>query len=203
MATDIDAIIRNLENFYDFNDKSVIHVGAGGGQFIEYAARARSVLGVDPDQESVERLQSAVKEKGLADRFKVVTSDFASITAEGDVVFFEFCLHEIADPAAALSHAQSLAPEIVVIDHDPESQWAWYCCETEKAERSWREALKLPIVREASFPATQHFRDYSELASKVEVLGETSMSRIEDFAGQRDITIGMSYKIALLRAEKE
>lgn len=202
MATNIDAIIRNMENFYDFGDKSVIHVGAGGGQFIEYAARARSVLGVDPDQESVERLRSAVEEKGLEDRFTIVKSDFASITAEGDVVFFEFCLHEIVDPAKALLHAQSLAPEILVIDHDPESQWAWYCCETEKAERSWREALKLKVVREASFPATQHFRDYSELASKVEILGELALSRIEELAGQSDITIGMSYKIALLRAEK-
>jgi 2-polyprenyl-3-methyl-5-hydroxy-6-metoxy-1,4-benzoquinol methylase len=47
MATDIGAIERNLQSFYDFQDKSVIHVGAGGGQLIGYAAITRSVLAID------------------------------------------------------------------------------------------------------------------------------------------------------------
>jgi hypothetical protein len=34
VATDIEAIIRNIGSCFDFTGKSVIHVGAGGGQFI-------------------------------------------------------------------------------------------------------------------------------------------------------------------------
>ncbi len=48
MAADIAAIMRSIEAFYDFTGKSVIHVGAGGGQFVDYAGRARKVLGWTP-----------------------------------------------------------------------------------------------------------------------------------------------------------
>ena len=37
------------------------------------------------------------------------------------------------DPEAALRHARALAPETLVIDHAPESHWAWHTAETEKA----------------------------------------------------------------------
>ena len=49
MATDLDTILRDIERCYDFGGRSVIHVGAGGGQLIGYARNARSVLGVDTD----------------------------------------------------------------------------------------------------------------------------------------------------------
>jgi hypothetical protein len=35
VATDVQALIRNLTTFYDFSGKSIIHVGAGGGQLID------------------------------------------------------------------------------------------------------------------------------------------------------------------------
>ena len=38
----------------------------------------------------------------------------ATVILHGDVVYFEFCLHEMDDPAKALIHAKSLAPDIVV-----------------------------------------------------------------------------------------
>jgi len=110
MATDIEAIIRNIESCYDFTGKSVIHVGAGGGQFVGYAAKTRKVLGVDPDPDAVERLKQAIREKGLESRFSALQGDILTVTARADVVFFEFCLHEIADPGAALRHARTLAP---------------------------------------------------------------------------------------------
>lgn len=199
MATDIEQIARNLETFYDFEGKSVIHVGAGGGHLIGYAARARSVLGVDSDEAAVAHLRTAIREKDLEDRFEVLVADFESVTTKADVVFFEFCLHEIIDPALALAHAMSLAPEILVLDHRPDSSWAWYTCETEKARRSWGAARELAVVREASYAAVQIFRDHAELSSKIQVLGEPAVSRIAEFAGQDDITIDMGYAAALLR----
>ncbi len=69
MAADIHAIIRNLESFYDFTGKTVIHVGAGGGQLIAYARHARSVLAVDPEPAAVARLEAALHAAGLAVRF--------------------------------------------------------------------------------------------------------------------------------------
>jgi hypothetical protein len=198
MATDIEAILMNLDAFYDFSGKSVIHVGAGGGQLIGYAGRARSVLAVDSDLPAVERLRASIQKEGLTDRFDVVHGEFASSRAEADVVFFEFCLHEIADPAAALLHARSLAAEVLVADHQPDSSWSWYTCETEKVQRSWGAVERLEVIRRESFTAIQRFSDYAELVSRVEVLGEPALSRVKELEGRREIEIAMPYGMALL-----
>jgi hypothetical protein len=42
MATDYALMIENLLSFYDFNDKSMIAIGAGGGQFVAYGRAPRS-----------------------------------------------------------------------------------------------------------------------------------------------------------------
>lgn len=52
MATDIGKVIDNLVSVYDFTDKTVVHVGAGGGQLIAYARSALRVIAVDPDAEA-------------------------------------------------------------------------------------------------------------------------------------------------------
>src|SRR5512136_797280 len=117
MAADIAAIVRNLEAFYAFAGKTVLHVGAGGGQFIGYAALAKKVVGVDPDPDAVDRLKAVVREARLEDRFHVIQADLMAVNERADLAFFEFCLHEIADPVAALEHARSLAPETLVADH--------------------------------------------------------------------------------------
>jgi hypothetical protein len=49
MATDINTIIANLMAFYDFRDKTVISVGAGGGQLIEYGRTAGKIIAVEND----------------------------------------------------------------------------------------------------------------------------------------------------------
>jgi len=51
---------------------------------------------------------------------------------------FEFCLHEMADPAQALGHAKGMAPEVVVIDHDRESRWAFLTAEENKIAAGWK-----------------------------------------------------------------
>ena len=199
MATDIEAVERNLRSFYDFHDKIVVHVGAGGGQLIGYSEIARSVLAVDIDEQAASELGAAVRERGLTNKFEIEVADVLSISAEADVVFFELCLHEMPDPQKALKHARSLAPDILIIDHHPDSQWAWYVLESEKASRSWSAARRLNVLREKSYDAEQYFSNYSELRAKVEVMGEEAVARISDFVDKSDITIEMKYTIALLR----
>ena len=198
MATDIAAIVRHLEAFYGFTGKTVLHVGAGGGQFIGYAARASRVVGVDPDAEAVDRLKAAIRTAGLQDRFHALQADLMTVTEKADVVFFEFCLHEIADPAAALRHAHTLAPQILVVDHAPASRWSWYCAEEEKVVESWAVVDHIPSARAARFLGKQSFHDYGELAAKIGMLGEPTLTRIAEFRGRTDFEIAMPYRMALL-----
>ena len=199
MATDIAAIENNITAFYDFRDKSVVHVGAGGGQLIGYASLTRSVLAVDIDPEAASQLQTVVREKGLSDKFNIEVADILSISSRADVVFFELCLHEMPDPLKALKHARSIAPETVVIDHHPDSRWAWYILEDEKARRSWDAIENLGVATKRSYEAGQHFTDYAGLLAKVEVMGGLAVERISGIMGKRDITIDMKYAMALLR----
>lgn len=198
MAADIHAIIRDLESFYDFTGKTVIHVGAGGGQLVAYAHRARSVYAVDPDPAAVARLETALRAADLAERFQVVSGRFEEVTATADVVFFEFCLHEIDDPAAALAHARTLAPEAVVIDHAPDSPWVWLMDEGGKLTRSWRAVAQTTVSRQAVFTGIQRFQFFQELQAKLESLGEPTLTRIQEYRDRRDFTIGMDYRTALI-----
>jgi len=202
MATDLAAIVANIEAFYDFGGKTVIHVGAGGGQFIGYAARARGVLAVDPDPGAVERLRTAIRTQGLEERIVVVEADFLTLTDRADVVLFEFCLHEIADPAAALRHAGTLAPAALVVDPAPGSRWAWCCGEEDKVRRSWAAAERTRVRKRASFQGMQRFHDYAELFAKAGGLGEPTLSRIAAFRDRLDFTIDMPYQMALLAARE-
>jgi hypothetical protein len=146
-------------------------------------------------------LKTAIEKMGLGDRFSVVQGEFSSVSTKADVVFFEFCLHEMDEPAEALHHAQLLAPDIVILDHLPESSWAWFTCEEGKASRSWAAVRGLRVVREASFDAVQHFDNYQELLSKIEVLGEQAVARIEEFSERTNIEIEMGYAMALVKRD--
>jgi hypothetical protein len=198
MATDIAIVIGNLTSFYDFRGKSVVHVGAGGGQFVGYAVNASRVVAVDPDAAAVAQLQTVIAALGLGDRFIVRQAGFESVAEPADVVFFEFCLHEIGDPAAALAHARTLAPETLVIDHAPDSHWAWYTAETEKAERSWAAVEQGGIRRQERFAGWQHFADAEALLQRVASLGEPAVSRARALAGTTNIEIPMTYRVAVL-----
>jgi SAM-dependent methyltransferase len=198
MATDIAAIVRHLEAFYDFRGKTVLHVGAGGGQFLGYAVHAARVLGVDPDADAVVRLKAAVLAAGLQDRFHVLQADLMTVAEKADVVLFEFCLHEIADPADALRHAGTLAPRILVVDHADGSRWSWYCGEEEKVVNSWAAVDRLRPELAARFLGAQSFRDLGELVAKVGVLGEPTLGRVAEFRDRTDFEIAMPYRMALL-----
>lgn len=198
MSTDIGAILNNLTSCYRFAGKSVIHVGAGGGQLIGYATNVRRVVAIDPDLTAVARLRAAIASMEWENRFTVVHGEFGPQLSPVDVVFFEFCLHEMRDPQLALKIAKSLAPDVLIIDHHPESQWAWHTAETEKAARSWAVAEQSLLRLDRQFVAVQRFVNGQELLQKVNTLGEPAISRAHQLFSQAPIQIEMMYRIALL-----
>ncbi len=198
MASDVARILETLLAFYDFSGKAVIAVGAGGGQFAGYGRVAARVIAVDRDDAAMDQLRAAAAALGLSDRFEYWTGDFLACDRHGDVVLFEFCLHEIDDPAAALARAVTLAPEVVVIDHDRGSPWARYGAEDDKVERSWAAVDALAVTRRARFLAEQRFAGYDALREKLRSQGDESFRRIEQFRGQQGIVIPMPYAVAAI-----
>ena len=198
MATDYREIIRNLLNFADFAGRSVIAVGAGGGQLIEYGRPAAKVIAVDPDPAALEPLREKLERSGLADKFTVIQSDFLGFRERSDIVLFEFCLHEMPNPSAALTHARTLAPTVVVMDHWPGSEWAFITAEEDKAIEAWAAVLSCRPEKTVSIEAFQLFKDYEELRQKVQGQGAMSLARIEGFRDRSDITIPMTYGFARL-----
>jgi len=198
MATDIDAVLANLLGFYRFDDKTMLAVGAGGGQLAGYGRVARKVIAVDSDGAALAALAERTRLLGIEDRFVLVDRDFLAVTESADVVLFEFSLHEIADPGAALAHAVTLAPDIVVIDHAPGSAWAHDVDETEKVAASWAAVAARGTRRTQDFDAVQRFASYQELFDKVKGQGAEAIRRIEQWRRCAGITIPMAYRIALL-----
>jgi predicted RNA methylase len=198
VATDIGQIVAELSRFYDFTDKTVIEVGAGGGQLIDYARPARRVIAVDRDEAALARLEMLVADRGWTDRFTLVAADFASVKSRGDVVLFEFCLHEMPAPGAMLAQALDLAPEVLVIDHAPGSPWSWYAGEDGVVEASWAAVEARTVRRNQVVDARQSFSDFDELAGKLAGQAPECQTRIASFRGQRDLTIAMPYRLAML-----
>lgn len=198
MATDVGLVVRNLLDFYPFAGKTVVSVGAGGGQLVEYGRAARRVVAVDGDGEALGRLGDVLAAKGLAGRFELVCSDVLEVSARGDVVLFEFSLHEMPDPERALAHAGTLAPDVVVLDHAPGSEWAWHVVEEEKVERSAEAMRRLGVRAERLFLGEQRFTDHAELLAKVSVQGPLAVARAERFRGAGEIVIPFGYEVALL-----
>jgi hypothetical protein len=198
MATDIAKVLANLTSFYDFRNKSVVHVGAGGGQFVGYASDTRHVLAVDPDAAALGPLRAAIEKLALDDRFTIRQARFEALTDPADVVFFEFCLHEMDDPETALRHARALAPDTLIIDHAPESPWAWHTAETEKAARSWAAVERAGVIDDRAFVGRQLFADVEALVARVASLGEPALSRARALGGAGTIEIEMIYRVALL-----
>jgi ubiquinone/menaquinone biosynthesis C-methylase UbiE len=199
MASDAAKIVSDLLGFHDFTGETVISVGAGGGQLAAYGRRARKVLAVDPDHAALEALKTRVASMGLADRFEFVESDFLGVDPRGDTVLFEFSLHEIPDPAAAIAHATTLAPKVLVLDHHPPSEWAYYCLDQEKIAVSWAAIERHGVRRQADFHTAQRFETYEEYVEKIKVLGDEAIRRSEPFRERTHISFAMPYSLALLR----
>ena len=129
---------------------------------------------------------------------EVVGVSFEEVTLHGDAVYFEFCLHEMEDPEKALIHAKSLAPDIVVYDHSPGSEWIYYGAEEDKVSRNSAVMQRFGIRRRRTFQAEQRFGNYTELLAKVRPQGPLAIERAQRFAGATEIVIPMSYELNLL-----
>jgi tRNA A58 N-methylase Trm61 len=198
MATDIKKIIDNLLDFYDFNNQTVITVGAGGGQLIEYGRISKKVIAIDHDKEALHKLKDNLLKSELEDKFTLINSDFYLADSQGNVVMFEFCLHEMKDPETAINHGLTMAPNILINDHWPSSEWAYIVDEKEKVINSWEALKKFNFKKIQQYDTVQFFHDYEELFQKVKVQGENSINRISQYKDKKDFTIPMSYGFALI-----
>jgi predicted RNA methylase len=202
MATDLARIVAALTAFYPFNGKTVIAVGAGGGQLAGYARGARRVIAVDPDPEALGRLAVRIRDLGLEEKYELLPTRITAVERRGEVVLFEFSLHEIPDPAGALESAARLAPEVLVIDHAPGSLWSWNAAEDTGVAAAWEavEHSKLRVLRQQRVEAIQSFPSYDQLAARLAGQGPESLNRIAALRGRAPIEIPMPYRLALLEA---
>ena len=198
MATKIETIINNLLTFYNFKDKIVLHVGAGGGQIIDYAKIAQHTIAIDIDDSAIEILRYNVKEKNLENKISIFKQDYYQLKQKCDVTFFEFCLHEMSDSRLAIEYAKNLSPDILIIDHMPESKWAWYVGETKLVQDSWRTIEKMSIKKKLVIDTKQFFSDFQELKKKLFSCGDEVQKRILEFEHKTNFIIPMQYGLVLI-----
>lgn len=198
MATDLQQIVLHLSRFYDFKGRTVLEVGAGGGQLVEYLRDAERVIAVDRDLASLDRLSSRLEPCGLAGKFGLFASDWLDVHRKGDVVVFEFCLHLMEHPERALAHGFDLAPEVLVVGHAPGSPWSWCAAEDRGVEACWKAVDEVGTRRLETVEASQRFADYAELEGKLALQPIESRERITSYRGGTPIEIPMPYRMALL-----
>lgn len=201
MAADYKKMVADLLAFYDLGDKTVLSVGAGGGQLIEYGRTARKVLALDSDAQALEKLCETLEAAGLEDRFEPILGDFFAIDLKADVVLFEFCLHEMADPDAAIERARALAPAVVAFDHWPGSVWSFLGAEEDKVAAGWAALRRFPVIKTQKHETVQVFGGFEQLYQRVKSQGKTSLARIAAYKGQTDIRIPMPYGLALIEGK--
>jgi hypothetical protein len=171
LATDCTKLTENLSRFYDFTDKVVLFIGAGGKQLLDSGTRTKKLIAINKDVEALQELKAKTFAQGQQASVEIIAARFEEVTLHGDVVYFEFCLHEMDDPDKALLHAKSLASDIVVYDHSPGSEWIYYGAEEDKVSRSSAAMEHFSIRRRQTFHAEQRFSNYSELLAKVSPQG--------------------------------
>jgi ubiquinone/menaquinone biosynthesis C-methylase UbiE len=193
MSAKIEEIINELRSFYDFSNKQIISVGAGGGQLVDYAEKARKVIAIDNDLAALKRLEQKLCSKEFMPKFELHNADFYKSEFNADVLVFEFCLHEMPNPEQAIRHALSMTNDIIIIDHYIDSPWAHIVNESEKALISWQAAKGFNIGTQKICVTEQYFANYRDLYEKVKVQGEATISRIEQYKNKTDIIIPMRY----------
>ncbi|MGD1079745.1 MAG: hypothetical protein ABR881_15585 [Candidatus Sulfotelmatobacter sp.] len=198
LATDYAQLSKNLLQFYDFTNKVVLFVGAGGRQLLDPSAGTKKLIAIDQDVVALGELAANIAAKGIQDSVEVVGSKFEDVARSGDVVYFEFCLHEMADPQKALTHAKNLARDIVVLDHSPDSEWIFYGAEEDQVRNSTQAMERFGLRGRERFHTEQRFEDYVELLAKVSAQGPTAIQRTQRFAGATNIVIPMGYGLNLL-----
>jgi hypothetical protein len=198
LPTDCRKLSKNLSEFYDFTDKVVLFVGAAGGQLLHPATRTKKLIAIDRNVEALTQLKTKFMSQRPHDSVEVIGAGFEEVTAQGDAIYLEFCLHEMDDPEKALLHAKSLAPDIIVYDHSPGSEWIYYGAEEEKVAFSAAIMRTFGIRRRQTFEAEQRFTNFAELLAKMSSQGQLAIQRIQRFAGAANIVIPMDYELDLL-----
>jgi len=198
LAVNYQELSANLCRFYDFTDKVVLYVGAGGRQLLDPSTRTKKLVAIDQDLQSLMKLRQTVVSQGLENSVEIIPSRFEAVQACGDVVYFEFSLHEMDDPEKALAHAATLAPEIVVFDHLPRSEWVFCAAEEDKVSRSTKAMESFGIRHRETFQTEQRFQHYEELLAKISSQGGVASQRAQRFAGVTHIVIPLDYQLALL-----
>lgn len=192
---DLDYIISNILSFYDFKGKDVVHVGAGGGQLIAYSNIARIVKAIDRDSIAIKLLEQRIKDDGLEHKMFPIEGDFMDFKAMADVVFFEFCLHEMDDAYAAIKHAKEMYGHVIILDHLPDSKWSWYALEEKKLDKSWKAIEKFDTIKKLDFTVTQEYDTYDDLELKLSILGDEAINRISQFEDCKSIRIPMPFAL--------
>lgn len=129
-------------------------MAADDGQLIE----SRRVI-IDQDIDALKELQSRNPADGPEHSVDVPAANFENVILFGDVVYFEFCLHEMPDPRSALTHASGLVPDIVVFDHSPGAEWVFLFAEEDKVRLRAQVIKRFGIRRCKTFRTEQHFAD--------------------------------------------
>ncbi|HEX6880132.1 MAG TPA: hypothetical protein VF135_07200 [Terriglobales bacterium] len=198
MAANYTKMSDELRRFYDFAGKVVLFVGAGGRQLLDLKIPVKRLIAIDKDLDALRELKKELAENKLQNPVEVIAAEFEEVSCHGDVVYFEFCLHEMGDPEKALAHAKSLAPDVVVYDHSPGSEWSYYVVEEEKIARSSVAMQRLGIRRREMLGDEQRFANHAELLAKVRTQGPVAVERAERFANDTGIVIPMSFELDLL-----
>jgi ubiquinone/menaquinone biosynthesis C-methylase UbiE len=89
------AELRALGALVDFSGKRVLEIGCGDGRLTQlYADEAGEVLGIDPDEESIEDARTALPDQ-LADRveFRVAEAESMDVPRQRfDIAFLSWSL---------------------------------------------------------------------------------------------------------------
>ncbi len=198
MAVDRRVIAEALRHFYDFTGEATLLVGAGSSIALGPARKARSATIVDKDPQAIAALRAeAVRLDGGAP-VELLCARFEETRWRGDVVYFEFCLHQMGDPDEALRRARSIAPSVVVLDHAPGSEWMRSAAEDDKVLRSAAALDRAGVARRERFDAEQRFGSRDELAARLAAQGPVAAERIRALPCG-PIALSMPCELVLLR----
>jgi ubiquinone/menaquinone biosynthesis C-methylase UbiE len=198
LAADYALLTRNLCGFYNFVDKSILVVGAGHGHLLDPAIPKKKLIAVDRDVAALQEFQRKVGSNGNHYPVEVLYSSFEDVRVCCDVVYMEFCLHEMANPFRALKHARTLAPDVVVYDHSSASKWIYYGAEEDLVRRSSLAMKNFGIRRCSSFRTFQRFADFPELYAKISRQGPVAVQRIGRFYSATNFVVPMICELLLL-----
>lgn len=86
----------------------VADVHCGGGRWLVAMARrfpALELVGLESEADSVTRARATIEAEGLADRIAILEKGPGTTTEAGpfDLVYFQYALHQLAEPARALA----------------------------------------------------------------------------------------------------